>query len=246
MRGHPSRVRLTAVAVALALLLATAASPLSAAAQEGGELSGAETGWVGAPPPEDCRGEAATAEEIASAMAEPASEAEIAFPLVVQTEAELPAGEPADEADIEAASAVTWEALACLNAGDFGRFFGLFTPEGVRAFYAVIIATITAAFAGPGATPTIEYATPTAEDLADFEASLSVTLAASPIAIPEAERGTISAIREGRTLPDGRVLLLIDGNIGTPGTIFMVFREVDGRWMIDAFGQIGGFTPPAL
>ena len=52
---------------------------------------------------------------------------------------------------------------------------------------------------------------------------------------------SLDAIRDARVLSDGRLLFLADGALGEDATLFVVFREIDGRWLIDGIGQIGEF-----
>jgi hypothetical protein len=148
----------------------------------------------------------------------------------VPSEADLPAGEPASAEAVEATSATLWEAVACLNGGEVGRFMAFLSPAGVRAFYLGIFTM----FGG-------EPATPTAQDIAEMRANLETSLAASPTPVAEAEQARIDRIRDVRVLPDGRILLLIDGTLGVDAVLYMVFSAAGDRMLIDAFGQIGVF-----
>src|SRR5438045_3691069 len=79
-------------------------------------LSAAQGGLVGEPPAADCTGPAPTADEIVSALAADAGPADAAiFPFAGVAESDLPNGKPADPADVDAASAAVWAAIACLN-----------------------------------------------------------------------------------------------------------------------------------
>jgi hypothetical protein len=72
-----------------------------------------------------------------------------------------------------------------------------------------------------------------------FDASGALT--ASPVAAAEVDSARLDAIRDARVLSDGRLLFLADGALGEDATLFVVFREIDGRWLIDWIGQIGEF-----
>ena len=228
MRGFLSFARLV-LATLVVVLGFTVVAP-AFAQDDGPLLSGAATSWVGTPPPEDCTVEAASVDSIVDPLTTPEALGQSTFPLTVPTEADLPEGEPANEGAIEAASATMWEAVACLNGGDFGRFFAFLSPQGMRSFYFGIIAVL-------GGEP----ASPTAEDLAEFETNITTNLAAPATVVPEAEQARIDGIRDSRTLPDGSLLIVIDGTLGVDASMYMVFSFDDERWMIDAFGQIGIF-----
>lgn len=228
MHGFLSYARLVQAALLVVVWLVAAAPAF--AQDDRPPLSGAATSWVGTPPPEDCTVEAPSVDAIVDPLTTPTAFDEITFALTVPTEADLPEGEPAGEEAVEAASATVWEAVACLNSGDFGRFFALLSPQGMRSFYFGIIAVL-------GGEP----APPTAEDLAEFEENITTNLAAPPTVVPEAEQARIDGIRDARILPDGRLLVLIDGTLGVDASMYMVFSFDDERWMIDAFGQIGIF-----
>ncbi len=228
MRGLLSHTLL--VLTALVPLLGFLASVPALAQSDTSQLSGAATSWIGTPPPADCIAPAASVEAIVGPLTTPDAFSESAFPLSIPAESDLPSGESADTEAVEAASATLWSAVACLNAGDIGRFFGLLSPQGVRAFYF----GISVAFGG-------EPEPPTAEDIADLSESLTSNLAIPPTPFPEAERVRIDGIRDARELPDGRLLFVVDGAIGDIPSMYLVFGLNDGAWLIDAFGLIGDF-----
>jgi hypothetical protein len=200
------------------------------AQDEPSPLSGAATSWVGTPPPADCTIEAPSVDAVVAPLTTAYAVEESTFPLTVPTEADLPDGEPANEEQVEAASATLWEAVACLNGGEFGKFFALLSAEGMRSFYF----GITVLLGG-------EPATPTAQQLADLRTNLTTSLAAPPTVVAEAEQARIDAIRDARILPDGRLVCVIDGTLGVDASLYMVFSLHGDRWLIDAFGQIGTF-----
>jgi hypothetical protein len=228
MRDSLSHVRVILVAAAI-LLGVSAASPVLSQ-DETESLSGAATSWLGTPPASDCLVEAATVDAIVEPLTTPAAAEEAEFPLTVPTEADLPAGEPASEEDVAAASATLWHAVACLNAGEFGKFFAFLSPVGVRAFFL----GITALFGG-------EPAPPTAEDIEEIRVNLTSSLSEPATPVAEADQARIDRIRDARILPGGRLLFVIDGTLGTDASLYMVFSPVEAGWLIDAFGQIGIF-----
>jgi hypothetical protein len=172
---------------------------------------------------------------IVDAVSTPAAVDENASPLTIPTEADLPSGELASPAEVEAASAILWQAVAGLNGGSIGQFFAFFSPQGIRAFYLGIVEAI-------GGEPT----PPTAQEIAEFRANLTTTLATPPTPVADADRGRIDRIRDARILPDGRLLFAIDGSLGVDASLYMVFHLDGDRWLVDAFGQIGIFETDLL
>ena len=227
--------RYVPVRIALILTLLAASFLLAAptAAQDDAPLSGAETDWTGIPPAADCTAEPTTADDVIAALTAEVDEDEVLFPLTIPAEEDLPEGDEIDDETLEAVSAVMWEAVACLNGGDFGRFLAFLSPSGVRAFYFGILTLM-------GGTP----ATPTPDQIEELRTNFESLLEAEPTPFAEEESGRIDAIRDARELEDGRVLVLLDGSLTTDGTLFMVFSEIDDEWLIDAFGQIGEFPTP--
>ena len=65
--------------------------------------------------------------------------------------------------------------------------------------------------------------------------------AGTPKPLPDEERFVLAAVRGARMFEDGRIAALFDlAAVGgpVPGEIrtdFVVFREVDGRWLIDGY-----------
>jgi hypothetical protein len=218
------------VVLVLLVGLGSLVTPAADAQDDRAATSGAATAWIGTPPPADCTGQQASVDMIVDALSTSAALDENALPLTIATEADLPPGDPASPAAVEATSAILWEAVACLNGGSYGQFFALFSPQGIRAFYYGAISAM-------GAEPV----PPTAEQLAEVRVNLAATLATPPTPAADAERGRIERIRDARILPDGRLLFVIDGSLGVDASLYMVFRPDGERWLIDAFGQIGVF-----
>lgn len=226
MRGFLSHTIF--VPVAVVLLIGILAKAPAFAQSDPSQLSGAATSWLGTPPPADCIAPAASVDAIIDPLTTPGAYAESAFPLSIPTEADLPTGQLADEQVVQAAAATMWAAVACLNAGDFGRFFSLLSPQGIRAFYFGI-----AVMMGGEPKP------PTAQDIAETRENLTNSLAKPPTVVPADEQVRIDGIRDARMLPDGRLVFVVDGAIGDVSSMYLVFSLANGVWMIDAFGQIG-------
>jgi hypothetical protein len=225
MRGHLAHALVSAVVLLLSL---TAAAPAMAQTATPAK-SGARTSWVGTPPSSDCTVEPLGIDALVDALAPTAAPSDPEeFPLDVASEADLPTGEPADPDMVDAASADFWEAAACINAGDFPRFFASFTPEGLNG---LVLGFLTASGRAPG--PLTE------QELTELEANVSVAFAATPVPLAGGDQARIDAIRDARMLPDGRLLFVVDGTVTADASLYVVFRLVDDRWLIDAIGQIG-------
>lgn len=230
MRGHAIRCLFVGLVIVL-----TITAPLRAAAQDDPpELSGKATNWIGTPPPEDCTGDAVAVADFMDAMAA-GGKAETdspVLPLQVASEDNLPTGADAEADVVEAVSATLWEATACLNAGDIARFFTLFSPAGLYQFYSGVL-TAFGRTAGPF----------TAKELTDLETNITSSLAVTPEPVAVAERGRIENIREVRTLPDNRVLVIAEGTISGDGSAYAVLSLIEKHWLIDAIGVIGELLP---
>jgi hypothetical protein len=218
------------ISVVLVIVLGSLAASPAHGQDERAQLSSAASAWIGTPPPADCIGPTASVDAIVDALSTTPTLDGNALPLTIPTEADLPPGEPAGPVQVEATSAILWQAVACLNGGSLGQFFALFSPEGIRAFYYGAIAAM-------GGEPVA----PTAEQLAEVRVNLTSSFATSPTPVADAERGRIDRIRDARILPDGRLLFVIEGSLGVDASLYMVFRLDGDRWLVDAFGQIGIF-----
>ncbi|MDP9364522.1 MAG: hypothetical protein M3Q10_09925 [Chloroflexota bacterium] len=118
-----------------------------------------------------------------------------------------PRGEPADAETIAAVTATVRAALACANGLDFSRFAALYTDVGFRE----------------------DFADPSGDDLA--------FLLATPQAVPEEERVTLTDVRDVVVLDDGRVGAVVvysEPGEGEQGD-YLIFAEEDGRYLIDLF-----------
>ncbi len=134
-------------------------------------------------------------------------------------EAELPTGQPADEATVEAVDAVVREWIACSDLFQLARMTTLMTDEAVRAF-------------GPHE-----------EDTRDQVQALLEEQAA---ATPEAGQTGVTVLeapRDVRVLDDGRVggIWAVEGEAA-----FIILEQQGDHWLLDAlFIIVPGGTPMA-
>jgi len=125
----------------------------------------------------------------------------------------LPPGEPADAATTAAVTATVRRFVACANARDVARMYGLVTDAFLRQSF--------------GNQPTTE--------------AVVAYLSATPVARPAAERTELVAVREVRRLPDGRVGALVDDRDPTDPrnsgvtTDWVVFVGRDGGFLMDEY-----------
>lgn len=215
-------MRRAAATALIALGLLAGLWPAPAPAQEATPPPGAEV-----PGPEECTVAPISPAEFLAVFATPAAAPASPAPggppapggeLTVGSEADFPAGEPADPATAEAVAAAVRILLACVNADDRLRQFALFSDDLLRAIAIRAVAVPT-------------------------EAELAAEAATPPVPLPVGERVAIVAIRDARVFPDGRAGVV--AVIGDPGdeqdrlTGMYVFVEVDGRWLLDATVRIG-------
>ncbi|MFM9107382.1 MAG: hypothetical protein ACKOWF_11870, partial [Chloroflexota bacterium] len=131
----------------------------------------------------------------------------------VPLEVTLPEGPPAPEAAVAGMTATMRQFTACYSAGEALRMMALVTDEYLRG-----------GFAGRALSE---------QDVVAF--------AGTPRPMPPAEQRTLAAVRGARQFPDGRVAALFDlAAVGGPApgeirTDFVVFREVDGAWLIESY-----------
>lgn len=150
--------------------------------------------------------------------------AEQATPAIAATPAaafEMPAGDPADQETVAAVTATVVELAACLNAGDFLRYFALFTDDYFRGVVEEF-----------GPLPEEEFA----------------AFGATPQALPAENRAAILAVVDVRVLADGRVAGLFDvydpfETPPGPARFYWEFVEQDGRWLIDEQVMLGPIEP---
>ena len=120
-------------------------------------------------------------------------------------------GEPADPVSAQHVTTTIHQVIACLNAGDYGRFFAMMTDRAVVTNFPWV-----------------------AEMLAD-EASAAEVM--TPVAPEEAYQQTILGIGSIAQLPDGRysaVVVGIDPSGGdAPFALYLILTDSDGTWLID-------------
>lgn len=155
-----------------------------------------------------CTVEPRTTEELVALFAS----ATPADPMPVETSATIVLGQPADARSSQQVTAVIHQAIACLNAGDFGRFFALLTDHGIVTIFPWV-----------------------AEMLATEESAAEVMALNPP---PEEYLQTILGIGSISRLPDGSysaVLVELDPNAGEqPTALYLTLVEMDGVWRIDS------------
>lgn len=179
------------------------------------------TGWSGAmaqdgkpgteritPEPGTCQVEARTIEELKAIFAAATPVAETELPASVS----IPTGHPADAVSAAGVVATVHGAFACINAGDFLRFFSLLTDHAIVTAF-----------------PWLAEAVATADGPADL--GLSGVL-------PADQRQTVLAVAGITRLGDGRVgasiafLDPVSDAQGADSLYLMFVLDVD-RWRID-------------
>lgn len=182
--------------------VAAGVSPAAALAQDAPSQIGPVT-----PPASACTAEPRTAEELVALFADATS----ADPMPDSTTATITFGKPADTASAQQVTALIYQAVACLNAGDFGRFFGLLTDHAIVTVFPWVAGELST------------------------EDSAAHALAPSP---PPADMLTsILGIGSISQLPDGSfsaVLVQLDPTAGDqPTALILNAVEQDGVWRID-------------
>ena len=136
-------------------------------------------------------------------------------PTTVESEAELPQGEPVDPAVEEAVNATVTELIACFDAGQYARAFALMTDDMARQF-------------GP------DVSKPDEDTPEEVRALLEAQLAGTPVADePRMDQGASTDAGRGRD-----IRLLDGGRVGGVWTIyddsiFIVLEQQDDRWLVD-------------
>lgn len=160
------------------------------------------------PPASACTVEPRTAAELVALFAN----ATPADPMAAATTATITIGEPAGEESAQQVTALIYQAVACLNAGDFGRFFALLTDHAIITIFPWI-----------------------AEELSTEETAAQ---ALAPNPLPTDMLTTILGIGSITQLPGGAysaVLVQLDPNAGDqPTALLLTTVEQDGVWFIDS------------
>ena len=195
------------------LVVSTVMAAIPAVAQDASPAAGA----TGA----GCIVEPRDVEEIVGFFFDPAG-SPLATPsaATVESEAELPQGEPVNPAVEEAVNATVTELITCFEAGQYARAFALMTDDLARQ-------------TGP------DVSNPDEDTPEEVRALLEAQLAGTPVVDePGMDQGATTDVGQGRD-----IRVLEGGRVGGVWTIegdaaFVVFEEQDGRWLIDEFIDI--------
>jgi hypothetical protein len=168
-----------------------------------------------APVPELCLAPPRSFDDLISLAATPST----GTPEPTPTPGPIPEGTPADLATSDAVTATVRELVACFNAGELLRAYGLYSDHYLHRLLSRQDLTTRAAYD-----------------------SLSTPMPSTPD-----ERAQILDIRGVRLLSDGRVGALVTIKytvVPVPKTFFFVFVESDGEWSIDDIrGEISFSLP---
>jgi len=204
------------VSTIVVLVVLAALTPVAGIAQQATPAPRAEA--LG---PEECHVSPLSPATLLSVLTTPAADHGDASPDVppaggqrtVASEDELPAGEPADAATVEATEAVVREFTACFNARDLFRLFSLVSDDFLREL---------AAQAGVPAS----------------QEELATAAAMQPTPVSESDRQVILAVRDARVFPDGRVGVVLVGDWlndeEAPSSTLIVLMQTAERWLVDA------------
>jgi hypothetical protein len=138
----------------------------------------------------------------------------------VDSEAELPPGEPVDPQVEEAVNATLGELFDCFEVGQYARAFALMTDDLARE-------------TGP------DTGNPDEDTPEEVRALLESQLAGTPVVDePGMEEGESMDVGQGRD-----IRLLEGGRVGGVWTVdgdaaFVVFEQEDDRWLVDEFIDI--------
>lgn len=168
-----------------------------------------------APAPELCRVTPRTFDELISLAATPTN----GTPEPTPTPGPIPKGTSADLETSDAVIAMVHELVACFNAGELLRAYGLYSDNYLHRLMSRQDLTTRAAYD-----------------------SLSTPLPSTP-----GQRAQVLDIRGVRLLPDGRIGALVTikhAVVPVPKTFFFVFIKNDGEWKIDDIrGEISFSLP---
>lgn len=131
----------------------------------------------------------------------------------------LPTGDAASPEAVAGANATLRQFLACSNNNDMLAMMALMTDNGMQFF-------------GP------ETSEATAEEIEAFFAENS------PSPVAEAERERFTPMTEMVVLDDGRVGGVIDTGPGGDGSVYLIFIENDGVWLIDHIVELPSVATP--
>ena len=211
MRPVPFVVRIAGSGVLAATTLMAA---MPAVAQDASPTAGSRDGG--------CAVEPRDVEELVGFFFDPEGNS-LATPTapMVDTEAELPPGEPADPEVVEAVNATFAQLFTCFEAGQYARALALMTDDLARQ-------------TGP------DTSSPDEDSPEEVRALLESQLAGTPVVDePGMDDGASMDVGQGRD-----IRVLEGGRVGGVWTIesdaaFVVFEEQDGQWLIDELIDIG-------
>lgn len=149
-----------------------------------------------------CPVEPVTADRLIAAL-----DAATPQPLATLTMETLPAGEPVDQATLEAVTATVTTALDCRNAGNFARVYTLFSDKLI------------------GQVLGNRYTVPP---------EIIAALQEAPRRVRPPFRVNLVELSDVVQLPDGRVgAVVVTANATHSFTDFLAFVDEDGTWLID-------------
>lgn len=136
-------------------------------------------------------------------------------------------GEPADDATVAAVTETLRLLAACSNADDQAALAALFTDDAAAVLLAASAAAFVQATTDPAGTPTFDL------DAATVEAFVAANATPSPG--PRGEEMTITEVRQVVRLDQEQVTatVLLDFGSEGPSEYAILFREIDGRYLID-------------
>ena len=166
------------------------------------------------PPPELCQAVPPTFEELKAILVAPA-----ASPVAGWTRGTIPEGNPADPETIAGITSTLRELVACFNADEVLRAYGLYTAGYLKRIYSGQELLIRVAY----------------------------DVLATPHAVDPDERSAILEIRDVRVFDDGSAganVTIHYALIPVPKTFFFTFVQDGDRWLIDgALGEISFSVP---
>lgn len=184
--------------------------------QSGAHAQDAATGWeVVVPDASLCQAQPRTVDQLIALFAN----ATPAAATSASDHVEVPTGQTASATLVDEITATTYEAFACLNAGEWLRFMGLLTDNAILTAFPWLVDELVM-----GVVPD-ELATP------------------SPLPADLAQ--TVIAIADVRTVGNdraGAIVVFLDPASGNPGAsaLYLVFTRAGTDWLIDeviAFGD---------
>jgi hypothetical protein len=172
------------------------------------------TPTAGVPPPELCQATPPNFEELRAILADP-----LASPSAVWTPGTMPEGRPADPETIAGITATLRELVACFNADEVLRAYGLYTDDYLQRIFST--------------------QDPLTQGVYDA--------LATPDPVDPDERSAILAIEDVRVFDDGTVganVTIRYALIPVPKRFFFTFVRDGERWLIDgALGEISFSVP---